>query len=98
MADEQLPPETVTYWAISIFNSKTFWWNVANFIPAMLSLTEIVQLIPVRFIGIQLALVAAVNLWLRTSTIRPVALIKPFATTPINVDKIGPPAPPVLTD
>jgi hypothetical protein len=92
------PPPTVTYWAISLFSSRTFWWNAANGILALLSLSEVTTLIPARFLPLQLAVVAMVNMYLRTVTVRPVAMIAPGATTPVQVVKIDPPAPPVVTD
>lgn len=96
MTDETRP--TVTYWAISLFSSRTFWWNAANGVLAVLSLTEVTTLIPARFLSLQVAIVAAVNLYLRTVTVRPVAIIAPGTTTPIAVPKIDPPAPPLVTD
>ena len=88
------------YRAISLFSSRTFWFNLANGIASLLSLTEVVTLIPPRFLSLQLAVVAVVNLYLRTVTVRPVALIAMGMTTPVAVRKIGPPdaPPPALTD
>jgi hypothetical protein len=95
--DDSTAP-AVTYWAISLFSSRTFWWNAANGLLALLSLTEVTTLIPPRFLSLQLAIVATVNLYLRTVTVRPVALIAPGTTIPVEVAKIGPPPPPVVTD
>ena len=92
------PPATVEYWAISLFSSRTFWWNAANFLIAALSLTEVVTLIPPRFLSLQAAIVALINVYLRTVTTRPVALIAPGETKPIAVPKIAPPDPPVVSD
>jgi len=92
------PPPVVTYWAISLFSSRTFWWNLANAILALLSLTEVTTLIPPRFLSLQLAVVASVNLYLRTVTVRPVALIAPGTTTPVSVPKVGPPPPALVGD
>jgi hypothetical protein len=92
------PPEVVTYFAISILSSRTFWWNLANGVVALLSLAEVVAVIPPRFLSLQLAVVAMVNLYLRTVTVRPVALIAPGTTAPVRVPKIGPPDPPTVTD
>src|SRR5678815_5025754 len=91
-------PQTVTYWAVSLFSSRTFWWNLANGLLAMLSLAEVNVLIPARFVPLQLAIVASVNVWMRTVTVRPVALIAPGTTQPVSVPKVGPPDPPVVTD
>lgn len=88
----------VHYHAISIFSSRTFWFNTANFLVAVLSLTEVVTLIPPQYLSLQAAVVAAVNVWLRTATVRPAALIVPGDTKAIAVKKIGPPAPAVVSD
>jgi len=92
------PPPTVTYWAISLFSSRTFWWNAANGILALLSLTEVTAIIPPRFLSLQIAIAAIVNLYLRTVTVRPAAFIAMGTTQPVTVTKVGPPDPPVVTD
>ncbi len=92
------PPPTVTYWAISVLSSRTVWFNSANFLVAALSLTEVVTLIPPRFLSLQAAVVALINVYLRTVTTRPVALIAPGETKPVAVPKIAPPDPPVVSD
>lgn len=96
--DTARPPPTVTYFAISLFQSRTFWWNAANGIVALLSLTEVTSIIPPRFLSLQLAIVAGVNLWLRTVTVRPVAIIAPGTVQPVLVPKVGPPSPPLVGD
>lgn len=98
MTDPIRPPPTVQYWAVSMFSSRTMWFNAANFVIAALSITEVATLIPSRFLSVQLAVVALINLWLRTVTVRPVALIPPGDTVPVPVAKVGPPPPPVVTD
>ena len=97
LADD-LPPPVVTYWAISVFSSRTFWWNAANGILAVLSLTEVTTLIPPRWLSLQVAVVAAVNLYLRTVTVRPAVFIAPGTTAPVDVPRIDPPPPPLVTD
>ena len=92
------PPATVEYWGISLFSSRTFWFNAANLILAALSLTEVVTLIPVRFLSLQAAVVAIINMWLRSLTVRPAVLIAPGSTAPVQIPKIGPPDPPPVTD
>jgi hypothetical protein len=89
---------TVTYWAISILNSKTFWLNTATFTVMALTLSEVVTVIPARATQSIAALVAVLNVWLRMQTVRPVALIAPFRTKAVDVPRLGPPPPPVLTD
>jgi len=90
--------ETRTYYAISLFSSRTFWWNAANGLIAILSLTEVTALIPVRFLSLQVAVVAAVNVYLRSVTVRPAVVMMPGKTAAVEVPKIDPPAPPVVTD
>jgi len=92
------PQPTVTYWAVSVFSSRTMWFNAANLVLAALSLTEVATLIPPRFLPLQLAAVAFINMWLRQATVRPVALIAPGETKAVAVPKIDPPAPPGVTD
>jgi len=74
------------------------WWNAANFFVAALSLTEVATIIPPRYLPLQLAAVAMVNMWLRTATTRPVAFVAPGQTKVIQLPKIDPPAPPLVTD
>jgi len=91
-------PPTVTYWAISLFSSRTFWVNSAALVVAILSATDVLTIIPPRQLPTITAIVAALNIWLRTVTVRPVALIAPGTTQPVQVARIDPPAPPVVTD
>jgi hypothetical protein len=92
------PPSTVTYWAISILSSRTFWLNAAAFLVAVLSATDVLPIIPARFLPTSTAIVAALNIVLRFATVRPVALILPGTTKAIAVAKIDPPAPATVTD
>jgi len=99
--DPVTPPRVipqVTYWAISILNSRTFWFNAANLLVASLSLSEVTAIVPVRFMPLQAAIVAVVNMWLRTRTVRPAALIAPGTTQATLVDRIGPPPPLTVGD
>ena len=91
MTDPTSPQPTVTYYAVSIFSSRTFWANTAALIVGVLSATDVVPIIPARFLPMSTALVAALNIWLRTITVRPVALIAPGDTKPVEVAKIEPP-------
>lgn len=91
----------VTYWAISFANSKTFQANSLFVLAALapiLALPDVVALVPPRFMLIFVAVVAVVNMYLRTQTVRPVALIPPGETKAVAVLKLSPPAPPVVTD
>ena len=91
-------PRTVEYWAVSVLSSRTMWFNLANFLVAALSMGEVVVLIPSRYLPLQAAVVALINMWLRASTVRPVAFIPPGTTTAVEVKRIGPPPPATPTD
>jgi hypothetical protein len=91
------PPPTVTYIAISLFSSRTFWLNAAAGFVALLSATEVVTIIPLKYVPLSTALVAACNIALRLATVRPVALIAPGAIVPVQVAKLEPP-PPLVSD
>lgn len=91
-------PQTVTYFAVSLFSSKTFWVNIIAFLIAISGLSEVVTIVPLRFMPMYSAVVAILNVYLRTVTVRPVALIAPGDTAPVDVPKIGPPPPPPLSD
>jgi len=91
-------PPVVTYWAISILSSRTAQFAALTFLAGALSLPEVLALIPLRYLPLLLMLTALVNFGLRTITVRPTAFIAPGATKPIEVARIDPPAPPVVTD
>lgn len=88
MPDTPTPTPKVTYWAISILSSRTFWLNVMVFVLAASSLSEVTAIIPARFLPLETAVGALINLYLRTVTVRPVAFIMPGETAPVAVDKI----------
>lgn len=88
----------VRYHAVSILSSRTFWANTIVLVVAVLSATEVVQIIPPRFVPTAAAVVAALNIYLRTITVRPVSFIAPGTTTPVLVERLGPPSPPPITD
>jgi hypothetical protein len=91
-------PETVQYWAISVLGSRTMWVGLVTFGAGVLSLPEVAALIPLRYLPAVLAFAGFTMMYLRTTTQRPVAFIPPGATTPVEVPRVGPPAPPVMTD
>lgn len=91
-------PQTVTYFAISLFSSRTFWWNAANFALAALSLSDVTALIPPRYLSLQVAVVAMVNLWLRSITVRPAVIMAPGNVQPVTVAKLPGAVTPVVTD
>jgi hypothetical protein len=87
------PPPTVTYWAISLWNSRTFRTNAVLIAVALVPLldTDLLVLIPPRYLVLYGILVKAINIYLRTITQRPVALIPLGETQPVEVDKIDTP-------
>jgi hypothetical protein len=87
------PPPSVTYWAISVLNSRTVWVNTATLIVAVLSATDVLTLIPVQHLPLVTALLAALNVYLRTQTVRPVAFIPIGTTVPVTVAKLVTPPP-----
>jgi hypothetical protein len=84
---------SVTYWAISVLNSRTMWFNAASFLVAVLSLTDVLTIIPPARLPLVTAITAAINLYLRTATQRPVAFIASGTSTPVVMPKIDPPPP-----
>ena len=89
---------TVSYTGVSIFSTKTFWLNTLAFVVAILSLTEVVQIIPPQFMGIYGAALAMANVGLRMLTVRPAVVMMPGETRPVEVQRLGPPPPPTLTN
>ena len=99
MTDVRPPPvATVEYWAVSVLSSRTMWLNAAALVVAVSSLSEVLTIIPPRVMPTYSAVVAVLNLILRFATVRPVALIPLGATKAVDVPRIGPPAPPLVTD
>ncbi len=100
MTDPNGHAPTVEYWAISLFSSRTFWLNLGAFVLAALSLSDVTAIIPARFVPLEAAGVAMLNLYLRTVTVRPVAFIAPGTTARVVVPKLPavPSAPPILGD
>lgn len=92
---------TVTYWAISLWNSRTFRANAVLILvdaAALLALPEVVARVPPQYLILYGLAVKALNIYLRSITQRPAALIAPGTTAPVAVAKIDPPAPPPVTD
>jgi len=88
MTDPIVPAPTVTYFAISILSSRTVWLNAVAGVVAILSLTEVVVLVPLKFMPLYSAVLAVANIGLRAITVRPVAFIAPGQTVPIPVVKL----------
>lgn len=68
--------------AKSILLSKTFWFNVAAILAALSETTEFTNVIPVTWMPAFAAVVAVVNVILRTQTEQPVAARLPRRTGP----------------
>lgn len=97
----QPPPVTqaVVYArAVSILTSRMFWLNTIALVVAIVELTELRDVIPDQYESHLAALVAVGNIILRKLTTRPVALIAPGKVSIVALPKIGPPAPPGITD
>jgi hypothetical protein len=90
--------KTVNYMGISLFTTKTFWLNFVAFVVAILSLTEVVTLIPARYMALYGAVVAILNTGLRLLTVRPAFIMAPGETRSVEVQKIGPPKPPTINN
>jgi hypothetical protein len=90
--------QTVQYWAVSILTSRTAQFAGFTILLGILSLPEVLALIPLKYMPLLLAAVGVINFILRKLTVRPVAFIAPGATAPVLVPRIDPPAPPVVTD
>jgi hypothetical protein len=92
--DAATPPPTVTYFAISILNSKTFRLNAGLLFVTLVPLLvdpDLVALIPVRYLVLYAAFVKVANIVLRLMTVRPVVLSAPGTATPVQVERIDPP-------
>ena len=108
MTDTTRPPPTVTYWAISVANSKTMITNGIVGLTSLLTLalplralpevTKFVATFSPRVLIAFIAFMAMANMYIRTQTQRPVAFIAPGTTTPVSVPKIDPPPPATVTD
>jgi len=88
------PPATVTYYAISILKSRTFRVNaVLLFVTVVPLLADpaLLAYIPPQYLVLYAALVKVLNIYLRTITQRPVALIPSGTTTPVEVPKLETP-------
>jgi hypothetical protein len=64
----------------SLFKSRTFWFNAATGIVAILSASDVVKIIPTRYAPAVSAVVAGINIILRLYTTEPVS-IKPLRNT-----------------
>lgn len=77
-----------TYFAKSVFNSRTLWFNVASFVIAISELTEVTSIIPDDWRPGLAALVAMINVALRLYSVRPVAFVSPGDTKSVSVESL----------
>jgi hypothetical protein len=94
-------PTVVTYWAISLWNSRTFRTNAVLILvdaAALLALPEVIARVPPQYLILYGLAVKALNIYLRSITQRPAVLIAPGTTVAVDVPKLSPPAPPATTD
>lgn len=92
------PPPTVTYWAVSLFSSRTFWVAVLTAAIGLTAEPELLALVPLAWLPRILLGVGLLNMVLRKLTVRPVVLAAPGTAVPVDVPRIDPPAPPTVTD
>lgn len=76
--------------ATSLFSSKTFWINFLTLVAAIGSATEITSfVIPPKYLPLCMAVVAAINIFLRMITTQPVsATIMPGSVTLKAIDQV----------
>jgi len=89
---------TVEYWAVSLFSSRTFWAAVLTALVGLSAEPEVLALIPLAWLPRILIGVGLLNMLLRKLTVRPVVIAAPGTAVPVEVPKISPPAPPLVTD
>lgn len=89
--------QTVSYYAISLFSSRTVWVAVGTVVVGILALPDVVAIIPLRYLPIVTAIIGAVNFVLRLVTVRPVVFAAPGTITPVAVPRLDPPVP-MVTD
>lgn len=66
-----------TYFAKSLFVSKTFWVNVALILAAIAEQSDIINVLPGNVGPVLLQTAAVINICLRVFSVRPVAMIAP---------------------
>lgn len=78
--------ETQTAYARSAFSDPS---NILNFIALALMMPEVRDVIPLRYLPLVMAVVALLNLALRTLFVhRPVAIIAPMQVKPVEIKKL----------
>jgi hypothetical protein len=82
--------KTVTYFSQSMLVSKVFWFNVLAVLAEILSLSDVLTIVPPGYHGHFAAAVGIINVILRRFTVRPASFIAPGDTKPVEVKKIGP--------
>jgi hypothetical protein len=88
----------VEYFGISILSSRTFWAAVCTLVIGLVAEPEVVALIPLAWLPRIIIVVGLLNMVLRKLTVRPASFAAPGTATPVEVVRIGPPPPPVVSD
>ncbi len=92
-------PQTVTYFAVSVLSSRTMHVGALTILIAILSLPDVLALIPLRYLPHALALSGILTMVLRKISVRPVAFIPVGEVKAVAVAKMDPPqTPPLVTD
>jgi hypothetical protein len=98
MADTQPPPPVIYARGISIFNSRTFYFNMLALGIAVLVLPQVGDLVPEKYVRYYEAAVAIGNVIMRLITVRPASITTPGTVNVVEIKKIDPPAPPKVGD
>ena len=78
--------ETQTAYARSAFSDPL---NIINFLALALTMPEIREIVPPKYVPLVAAIIALANLYLRTMVVtHPVAMIAPTQVKPVEVKKL----------
>lgn len=83
-------PETQTYYAVSLFKTKSFWLNIAAIVLEILNATDVAPLYSTLKITPEQRglLVMILNIIVRRFTERPARVMKPGDTLPVEVKRL----------
>jgi hypothetical protein len=77
-----------TYYAKSIFVSQTFWINLLMALVAILQSSDVITILPPKYIPLTTGFIAIANIILRLYTVRPAAIIAPGNTEAVKVESL----------